>query len=208
MKLYDYFRSSTAYRIRIALNLKGLDAEKIPVNLLEGAQKADDYKKLNPMASVPTLIDDGHTLTQSMAILEYLEEIHPTPPLLPKTPHERARARAMANLVAIDIHPLNNLRVLKYLTGELGISEEQKMTWYRHWIANGFTALETLLTTTPGIGTFCHGDTPTFADICLIPQVYNANRFECDMIPFPTITRINEECQKLDAFKKAHPDTK
>lgn len=205
MKLYTYFRSSAAYRVRIALNLKGLAHEDVFVRFQTGEQRGEAYRKLNPQGLVPTLIDDGHVLGQSLAILNYLDEVYPEPPLLPKDRAGRARARQLGLIVACDIHPLNNLRVLQYLERQLGLSQEQRNAWYRHWVAQGFAALETLLTTTPGTGTFCHGDSPGFADICLVPQVFNANRFQVDMTPYPTIARINETCLALAVFADAAP---
>ncbi len=205
MKLYTYFRSSASYRVRIALNLKGLDAEMIPVNLLKGEQKEEQYTKLNPQGLLPSLVtDDEQLLTQSLAIMEYLDEMHPLPPLLPKDPVEKARVRALSYAIACDIAPINNLSILKYLKEELNVSDEQKMQWIQHWIAKGFTALEVMLQD-KATGTFCHGDTPTMADCCLIPQIFNAKRFECDLSPYPKIIQIVENCEALPAFAKAHP---
>jgi maleylpyruvate isomerase len=207
MKLYTYFRSSAAYRVRIALNLKGLPYEAVPVHLVKhgGEHLQDDYRAMNPSALVPTFDDDGATLTQSMAILEYLEETHPEVPLLPAAPRERARVRALAQIVACDIHPVNNLRILRYLVRTLGISDDAKNEWYRHWIGEGFAALEAHLAADPAPGRFCHGDAPTFADCFLVPQVYNAQRFNIDLAPYPNIARINDACAKLPAFIAAHP---
>jgi maleylacetoacetate isomerase len=207
MKLYTYFRSSAAYRVRIALNLKGLPYETVPVHLVRhgGEQLSDEYRAINPSALVPSLQDEGATITQSMAILEYLEETHPALPLLPSTPLGRARVRELAQMIACDIHPLDNLRVLRYLVRTLGISEEAKSDWYRHWIAEGFAALEAQLARDPASARFCHGDTPTFADCCLVPQVYNAQRFGIDLAPYPRIVRINDACAELPAFIAAHP---
>jgi maleylacetoacetate isomerase len=209
MKLYDYVRSSAAYRVRIALHLKGVAYEAIPISLLDGKQQGDDYRALNPTGLVPSLaIDDQGSgegiLGQSLAIIEYLEECYPEPALLPAMPFARARARALALQVACDIHPLNNLRVLKYLTGELGLGEEQKTRWYHHWLKQGLTPLEQQLSAsdTP----FCCGDTPTLADICLIPQLYNAHRFKLDMTPYPRLITIEQACNRLEAFQLAHPD--
>jgi maleylacetoacetate isomerase len=206
MKLYTYFRSSAAYRVRIALNLKGLPYEAVPVHLVKhgGEQLKDEYRAINPSALVPSLQDEGATITQSMAIVEYLEETHPVVPLLPAAPLERARVRELAQMIACDIHPVNNLRVLRYLVRTLGISEEAKNEWYRHWINEGFAALEAQLARGPA-GRFCHGDTPTIADCCLVPQVYNAQRFDIDLGPYPNIARINEACAGLPAFIAAHP---
>lgn len=207
MKLYSYFRSSAAYRVRIALNLKGLDAEIIPVHLLKdgGQQRKPDYLALNPSALVPTLVDGDFALGQSMAILEYLEETHPQPALLPTEPKARARVRAMAQVIASDIHPLNNLRVLQYMKHSLGIDDAGRDEWYRHWVDLGLTALETMLASSPDTGRFCHGDSPTFADVLLVPQVANARRLDCDLSAMPNIVRIDAECMALDAFAKAAP---
>lgn len=206
MKLYGYFRSSAAYRVRIALNLKGLDYEQVPIHLVQGAHRSEEYRQLNPQSMVPMLVtDEGRRHTQSLAICEYLEERFPQPALLPADADGRARVRALANIPACDMHPLNNLRVLKYLTGTLGVDEAAKLTWYRHWVAEGFAGLEGMLTAAEGTGEFCHGDQPTLADICLVPQVFNAERFDCDLAPYPTIRRIAERCNALPAFAQAHP---
>ena len=208
MKLYTYFRSSAAYRVRIALNLKGLDYEAQPVHLLRdgGQQLADAYRAVNPSKLLPTLEDgDGAVIGQSLAILEYLEETRPQTPLLPADPAGRARVRALALTVVADTHPLGNLRVLKYLTGEMGLSEELKLAWHRHWLRSGLATLEALLDGDARTGLYSHGDTPTLADCCLVPQVFNAQRFEVDMTPYPTVTRINEACAALPAFQRAHP---
>ena len=207
MKLYGYYRSSTSYRVRIALNLKELDYQQQPVNLLQGEHREGPYRQLNPQGLVPALeTDKGEQLTQSLAICEYLEERYPEPSLLPASAVDRARVRAIAGLLAIEIHPLNNLRVLKYLTGELGINEETKLGWYRHWIAEGFDALEAMLAGDPRTGRYCHGDQPGLADVCLVPQVYNAERFGCDLESYPTIRRIHTACNELPTFARAHPD--
>ncbi|MDF1528852.1 MAG: maleylacetoacetate isomerase [Sedimenticola sp.] len=206
MKLFDYFRSSAAYRVRIVLNLKGIAYEHAGINLLKVEDGADDYRAINPQGLVPSLQDGSHSLFQSLAICEYLEEIHPTPTLLPGTALERARIRALAQMVACDIHPVNNLRILKYLTSELGVTEEQKLTWYQHWINEGFQALESLLASSTETGQYCHGDTVTLADVCLVPQVYNARRFKLDLTPFPTIQRIEQQCLEQDAFERAQPE--
>ncbi|MCK9986548.1 MAG: hypothetical protein AzoDbin1_03020 [Azoarcus sp.] len=207
MKLYTYFRSSAAYRVRIALNLKQLDYEAIPVHLVRngGEQRQADYLALNPAGLVPTLIDDGNVLQQSLAIIEYLDEVHPQPALLPGSPAERARIRAIAQAIACDIHPVNNLRVLRYLVHELGVNDAQKNAWYRHWIAIGLSAVESMLAADPRTGLFCHGDTPTLADCCLVPQVFNAQRFDCDLSAMPTVMGIVERCAALDAFQRAAP---
>lgn len=206
MKLYTYFRSTAAYRVRIALNLKGLPYEAVPVHLLRSEENDPAYRALSPLGTVPALLtDQGDALTQSLAIIEYLEETHPQPPLLPADALGRARLRALALTIACDIHPLNNLRVLKYLTGTLGASEEEKMTWYRHWLADGMMAVERLLAGHPATGDFCHGDAPTLADCCLVPQVFNARRFDCPLDAMQTIRRIAEACEQLPAFVAAAP---
>lgn len=208
MQLYTYFRSSAAYRVRIALNLKGLAYEAVPVHLLRtgGEHRQKDYLAINPAALVPALADDIHVLTQSMAIIEYLDETRPQPPLLPGSALERARVRAIAQAIACDIHPLNNLRVLKYLKRELGVSEEQRDAWYRHWVEFGLEAVEAMLAGDVRTGLFCHGDTPTLADCCLVPQVFNALRLGCRMDQLPVISRIVERCETLDAFRRAAPE--
>ncbi|WP_172198134.1 maleylacetoacetate isomerase [Niveibacterium sp. COAC-50] len=207
MKLYTYFRSSAAYRVRIALNLKGIVAEQLPVHLVRngGEQKLPAYRALNPQGLVPALEDEGALLTQSLAIMEYLEETHPRPALLPADAVGRARVRAIAQSIACEIHPLNNLRVLGYLGGELGLSDEQKHAWYQHWVCLGFEALERQLARDAATGRFCHGDTPTFADCCLVPQVFNARRFDIDLSPYPTLQRIDAHCATLEAFAAAAP---
>lgn len=210
MKLYTYWRSTAAYRVRIALNLKGIEAEHIPVHLVRdgGEQHRADYRRLNPQGLVPALVTDdtGEPLTQSLAILEYLEETRPEPAILPASPAERARVRSLSQLIGCEMHPLNNLRVLQYLVKELGHDDDAKMKWYRHWIHEGFTALERRLAESPATGRFCHGDSPSMADICLVPQMYNARRFECDIEPFPTIRRIEAACLALPAFDRARPE--
>ena len=206
MKLYSYFRSSAAYRVRIALALKGLSYDTIPVHLAKGTQYAAEYTAINPQNLVPVLDDEGHLLYQSLAIMQYLDETHPNPPLLPKDPFERNRVRSLALIIACEIHPLNNTRVLNYLTGKLAVSEERKLEWYQHWIHTGFTALEARLSGDKATGKYCHGGTPGFADCVLVPQVANARRFECDLSAFPTIVRIDQECRKLEAFQKAAPE--
>jgi maleylpyruvate isomerase len=207
MRLYTYFRSSAAYRVRIALNLKGLAYEAIPVHLLRsgGLQLGPDYRAVNPAALIPALDDDGAVVTQSLAIIEYLEETHPAPALLPPDPAGRARVRALALTVACDIHPLGNLRVLKYLVRTLQVDEEAKLAWIRHWLQLGFAALEAHLANDPRTGRFCHGGTPTMADCCLIPQVFNAVRAGIDMTPYPALMRIDAACAGLAAFVAAHP---
>ena len=206
MKLFDYFRSSAAYRVRIALNLKGVTAERAFVHLRKGEQRSAGYVARNPQRLVPALeTDDGTVLTQSLAIIEWLEEIHPKPPLLPDTAHERARVRAIALSIACDIHPLNNLRVLQYLTREMGVSDKAKDTWYSHWCEVGLAALETQLVREPATGRFCHGDKPTLADICLVPQLTNARRVNIDIARYPTLARIEAACNALPAFADAAP---
>lgn len=211
MKLYGYFRSSASYRVRIALNLKGLSYETVPVHLLKdgGQQFAPEYRALNPDALVPTLVDDSEnaaaTLTQSLAIIEYLEEAFPQPPLLPQKPVDRAYVRSIALSIACDIHPLNNLRVLRYLVRELNVSEDDKNAWYRHWCERGLASVETMLAKDKRVGVFCYGDTPTLADCCLVPQIANAQRFNCDLSSMPTLMRINDACLALEAFAEAAP---
>jgi maleylpyruvate isomerase len=205
MRLYSYFRSSAAYRVRIALNLKGLEFEYVAVHLIKNEQRAESYRRLNAQALVPTLADELGTFTQSLAIIEYLDERYPEPPLLPATAHERARVRAIALAIACDIHPLNNLRVLQYLKDTLGVSEEAKNAWYLHWIELGLSALETQVAASAQTGLFCHGDTPTLADVCLVPQLANARRLPIPLDPYPTLLGIESNCQKVDAFANAAP---
>ncbi len=206
MKLYNYFRSSAAYRVRIALAIKGLEFEHIGIHLLKGEQYGEAYAAINAQNLVPVLDDEGTLLHQSLAIMEYLEESHPLPPLLPKSSVERNRVRSLALLIACEIHPLNNPRVLKYLTGEFGVSEEQKNRWYAHWVQTSFKALEKRLATEKYTGKYCHGDTVGLADCTLVPQVANAVRFKVDLLAFPTILRINEACLELVSFQKARPE--
>lgn len=208
LTLYSYFRSSAAFRVRIALNLKGLTADMRFVHLLKdgGAQHGSAYKKINPLQLVPSLIDHGQIISQSLAILEYLEEQAPDPSLLPRDPKARARVRQIALSIACDIHPLNNLRVLKYLKEEIGAEDQTRITWQQHWMALGFEALESLLRDGPATGTFCHGDTPTLADICLVPQMTNARRVNMDLSPYPTLLRIEEAAYRLPAFVAARPE--
>jgi maleylpyruvate isomerase len=207
MKLYTYFRSSAAYRVRIALNLKGLQYDAVPVHLLRGGgeQLQANYVKMNPSGLVPTFQDDYITLTQSMAILEYLEDEYPEVPLLPKDAAGRARVRELAQIVACDIHPVNNLRVLRYLVNELGLSEEVKTQWYRHWLLGGLDVLEKHLARDPSAGPLCHGYLPTIADCFLVPQVFNAQRQGIDISVYPNIARINAACVEIPAFVAAHP---
>jgi maleylacetoacetate isomerase len=206
MKLYSYFRSSAAFRVRIVLNLKKLDYENAAIHLRRNDQTKPDYLTVNPQGLVPTLDDGGRTLIQSLAIIEYLDEVYPHPPLLPSHPADRARVRALAEIVACDIHPINNLRVLRYLTHSLDHDETAIATWYNHWIDAGFQALERLLVGDPRTGTFCHGEAPGIADIALVPQVVNAERYRLDLAPYPTIARIHQSCMALEAFATAHPD--
>ena len=207
MKLYTYFRSSAAYRVRIALAIKGLSPQMIPVHLLRdgGEQKSPAYLALNPQGLVPALEDEGKLITQSLAICEFLDQSYPSPPLMPVDAVARARVRAIVLAIACEIHPLNNLRVLNYLTGTLGLSDAQKRTWYHHWIALGFSALERQLSTEAATSVFCHGDTPTLADVFLVPQMANARRFDLDLSPYPTLLHIDATCCKLPAFIAAAP---
>jgi maleylacetoacetate isomerase len=202
--LYDYYRSSACYRVRIALNLKGVDYETRPINLAEGDQKSAEYRDLNPQGLVPMLEVDGHRLTQSLAIINYLDIRYPTPPLIPAAALERAHVVAMAMTVACDIHPLNNLRVLKYLKNELGQPQEEIDRWYAHWIREGLQALEAMAK--PKAGKFLFGDAPTGADVCLVPQLYNARRFNVPIDDFETLLRAEENANRIKGFAAAHPD--
>ena len=202
--LYDYWRSSAAYRVRIALNLKGIDYESRPVDLREDAQKSEEYRALNPQGLIPTLEIDGHRLTQSVAIINYLDLRYPNQPLLPASAAERAHVVAMAMAIACDIHPLNNLRVLKYLKNELGHSQDEVDAWYRHWIEEGLPALEAMAA--PRAGKFLFGNAPTGADVCLIPQLYNARRFDVPLDAYPTLLRAEENANQMLGFAAAHPD--
>jgi maleylacetoacetate isomerase len=206
VKLYDYFRSSAAYRVRIALNLKGLAPEREFVHLRKGAQRGEEYLAVNPQGLVPALVtDDGTVLTQSLAIVEYLDETVPSPPLLPRAPLARARVRSLAQAIACDIHPIDNLRVLRYLLHTVGVEEAQKDAWYKYWIDVGLEALEIAVSRDPATGRFCHGDAPTLADVCLVPQLANARRVDMDLTPYPTLVRIDAACQELAAFADAAP---
>jgi maleylpyruvate isomerase len=206
MILYDYFRSSAGYRVRIALHLKGLAPERKSIHLRKGDQRGDGYRKVNAQGLVPTLVtDDGRHLTQSLAIIEYLDEKHPEPPLLPKNAEDRAWVRSVALLIACDIHPLDNLRVLQYLAKQLGIDEPRRDEWYRHWIIEGFNALEKQLAQRAG-GAFALGDAPTLADVCIVPQVANANRLKTPLEAYPRIREVNANCLKLKAFADARPE--
>ena len=206
MRLYGYFRSSAAFRVRIALNLKKLDYESAFIHLRRGDQVQAGFLAVNPQGLVPALEIDGQVMIQSLAIIEYLDETRPDPPFLPPDPAGRARVRGLAAIVACDIHPLNNLRVLRYLHGPLGQDQHAIETWYNHWINAGFEALERLLAGDARAGAFCHGDSPGLADIALVPQVVNAERYKLDLAPYPTINRIFENCMNLDAFAAAHPN--
>lgn len=209
MKLYTYFRSSAAYRVRIALALKQLPYEAVPVHLLKdgGQQLQADYKRLNPLGLLPTLLnDENQALTQSLAIIEYLEEVYPERPLLPALAHDKALVRAFAQTIACDIHPLNNLRVLKYLSAELQLTDEQRNTWYAHWLHQGFAALEKLLNHQNTKHEFCFSNAPGLAECCLIPQIYNARRFNIGLDPYPNIQRITAACEALPAFQHAAPE--
>ncbi|MBC8119071.1 MAG: maleylacetoacetate isomerase [Burkholderiaceae bacterium] len=209
MKLYSYFRSSASYRVRIALNYKGLPFNTIPVHLLKagGEQLTPEFRSLNPEALVPVLDDGGEVVTQSLAIIEYLEETHPEPPLLPRLAVDRAYVRSIALAIACDIHPLNNLRVLRYLLKTLGVGEEQKNAWYRHWVEQGLPALEARIVATRRAGRYAFGDTVTLADITIVPQIFNAQRMECNLSQVPTLMRIFENCMLLPAFLEAQPST-
>jgi maleylacetoacetate isomerase len=206
MKLYTYFRSSAAYRVRIALNLKGIAYEAAPVDLRPGAHRQPDYLSRNPQGLIPALEDDGAVIGQSLAIIEYLDETHPHPPLLPASPLDRARVRSMALAVACDIHPLNNLRVLNYLRAPLGQDEAAVDTWYRHWIAEGLRGLEEQAKRSSGDGHHMFGTEVTLADICLVPQMFNARRFKCNVEPFATLRAISAYLERLPAFAHAAPD--
>jgi len=205
VKLYSYFRSSASFRVRIALNLKGVPFEYVPVHLVKNEQFAADYRELSPDGLVPVLSDGDVSLPQSLAICEYLEETRPEPAILPADPIGRAQVRALALIVACEIHPLNNLRVLRYLMRQLGIDEVAKDDWYRHWVENGLLAFERQMIAFDGGHRFCYGDTPTLADICLIPQVFNGQRVNSDFSQMPRITEIFERCMALEAFKRAAP---
>jgi len=205
MELFTYYRSSAAFRVRIALNLKSLAYTPRTIHLRKGEHRAPGYLEVNPQGLLPTLVVDGRRLTQSLAILEYLEERHPQPALLPGDAFGRARVRALAELVACEIHPLNNLRTLEHLRTHLGQDEAGIAAWYRHWIADGFEKLESTLQQDGEAGTYCHGERPTIADCCLVPQIFNARRFDNDLSPYPNTIRIFDACMKLDAFRRAQP---
>jgi len=204
MELFNYFRSSASYRVRIALALKGLDYDYKPVHLQKSEQLQESYAAVSAARLVPLLRDGENALTQSMAIIEYLDETHPTPPLLPATPLERARVRALAQDIACEIHPLNNLRVLRYLVRDMKVGEDDKNRWYRHWVETGLEVVERQLAARPS--TFCHGDTPTLADCVLVPQIFNARRLDCRTEHLPNVMRVFEACMKLDAFERTRPE--
>ena len=204
MRLFTFFRSSAAYRVRIALNLKGVPHDMVPVHLRRSEQNHESYRTLNPMGLVPTLEDGGAVINQSMAILEYLEETYPNPPLLPDNPVDRAHVRAIAFTIACDIHPLQNLRVLQYLSRNYGFEQAQIDDWYRHWVSQGLLAVEKMVK--PKSGKFCFGDQPGLADLCLVPQLANARRVSADLTLMPTLLRIEEHCQAMEAFQRAAPD--
>jgi maleylacetoacetate isomerase len=203
-RLFDYFRSSASYRVRIALNLKGVEHDRVTVDLAAGGQKTPGYRAISAQGLVPALDIDGHRLVQSLAIVDYLEATRPEPPLLPSDPAEAAHVRALALVVACDLHPLNNLRVLKYLSGPLGQPQEARDSWYGHWVTEGLAALEAMAA--PSAGLFLFGDSPTLADICLVPQLFNARRFEVKLDDYPTLLRADAEANRLEAFAAAHPD--
>ncbi len=207
LKLYSYFRSSASFRVRIALELKGLSYDYVPVHLLKegGQQLKPEFRAVNPDGLVPALVDGEHVLQQSLAIVEYLDEVHPEPRLLPGTALDRAYVRGLSQEIACEIHPLNNLRVLKYLKHTVGVTDEVKDAWYRHWIELGFASLQANLERSGKAGRFCFGDTPTLADLCLVPQVFNAQRFNIDVARYPAIAKIYEACMALPAFQKAEP---
>jgi maleylpyruvate isomerase len=207
LRLYTYFRSSAAYRVRIALNLKGLDYTAVPVHLLRGGgeQFGAAFAEISPARLVPVLEDGAATITQSLAIIEYLEETHPTPPLLPADAASRARVRALALSIACDIHPLNNLRVLRYLKSEFALDDRQREDWSRHWMRQGFAALERMLADSVQTGSYCHGESPSLADCCLVPQIANAQRLQWSLDEYPTIMRVNDNCLRLPAFARAAP---
>lgn len=205
MQLYHYFRSSASYRVRIALALKGLDCELVPVHLLRNEQLQEPYASISAARLVPLLQDGDRVLTQSMAIIEYLDEVHPEPSLLPGDAVARARIRALAQDVACEIHPMNNLRVLRYLVRELKLSEDDKNRWYRHWVETGLEAVERQLAGDVRTGLYCHGDTPTLADCVLVPQIHNAQRLACRLDHVPTVMRVFDACMRLDAFAKTQP---
>jgi maleylacetoacetate isomerase len=206
--LYGYWRSSSSYRVRIALNLKGIPYEYRAIHLIRdgGEHNAPEYRRKNPQGLVPALEHDGNVLTQSLAIMEYLDEVFPGAPLLPDSTFERARVRALAQAIACEMQPLNNLAVLQHLKSELSLDQDGVTGWYRHWVMRGFSAFEALLATSPDASDFCHGNTPGLADCCLVPQVYNAERFDCDLGPFPKVRRITDNCREMPPFVDAAPE--
>lgn len=210
LELYTYFRSSAAYRVRIALNIKGLDYHSHFVHLIKdgGEQHSESFRQLNPQGLIPALQtgEDENPITQSIAIIEYLDEIYPSPPLLPDTPTARAMVRSLALMVCCDIHPLNNLRVHAYLKGVLDIDDTARQSWYQHWVTDGLAAIESRLTASGHDSPYCYGNSPSLADLCLIPQIYNAIRFECDISNFTTLARIYSNCMALEAFSNAAPE--
>jgi len=206
MRLYGYFRSSATYRVRIALNLKGLAYNQEFLHLPKKENLTDAFSAINPQQLLPTLIDGAATLTQSLAIIEYLDETYPNPPLLPGDPLQRARVRALALAIACEIHPLNNLRVLRYLVGPMGLSNAKKDEWYSHWVETGLRAVEAMVAGHVQTGRFCHGDAPSLADVCLIPQLSNARRFNCDLSGCPTLVRIEQAALECPAFQRAAPE--
>jgi maleylpyruvate isomerase len=207
MILYGHMLSSASFRVRIALGLKGLQVSSVLLDLRGGEQRLDEYLQINTQGFVPALtLNDGAVLTQSVAIIEYLDEIHPEPPLLPQAPLARARVRALTQAITCDVHPLNNLRVLQYLENDLHQDKAGREAWYRHWVQLGFEALERWLVRDAATGRFCHGDSPTIADVCLVPQVFNARRFAVDLTPYPRIVGIDAACRELPEFKAAAPD--
>jgi maleylacetoacetate isomerase/maleylpyruvate isomerase len=204
MELYNYFRSSASFRVRIALALKGLDYEYRPVSLVKNEQFNESYAAVSAARLVPLLRDGNHSYTQSLAIIEYLDETHPEPPLLPRDAAGRARVRALALDIACEIHPINNLRVLRYLVHDLKLSEDDKNRWYKHWVETGLETVERQLQS-PATGRFCHGDTPSLADCTLVPQIFNAQRFECRLDHVPTVMRVFDNCMAHEAFQRAQP---
>jgi maleylacetoacetate isomerase len=208
LTLYDYWRSSACYRVRIALNLKGMEYTARPVHLLNngGEQHSAEHRTLNPQETIPVLVDGARVIRQSLAILEYLDEVHPDQPLLPAAARDRAHVRGLAQLVACDIHPLNNLRVMQYIEREYGVQQPAREQWMRHWMEEGLRAFEAILDGDAATGMYCHGDSPTMADVCLIPQVYNAKRFDIDLSQYPMIQRIDEQCLSVAAFDSARPE--